>query len=197
MRKSSADRRKASVALFLLLLLWTSWAHGQGPRETGGSSPPAPASQSTGASDSKAKQFFRTLLSDQKAYLTAPFRMDGRQAVTIALPLVAGTAGLIAVDQDAAQWLPNTPDRVKWSKRVSQIGAVYTLGGIVGETLLLGKKQDDSEILSIGWSSARALIGSAIVNTGMKYATVRERPLENAGEGRFWKGEIPFPRGIR
>ena len=43
--------------------------------------------------------------------------MNGRQALTIALPLVAGTAGLIQVDEDAAKWLPNTDDQVKWSKR--------------------------------------------------------------------------------
>ena len=34
---------------------------------------------------------------------TSPFRMNGGQAVTIALPLIAGTAGLIAADKDAAQ----------------------------------------------------------------------------------------------
>jgi hypothetical protein len=67
--------------------------------------------------------------------------MDGGQAVTIALPFVAGTAGLMATDRDTSKWLPNTPDQVKWSKRVSQIGAIYTLGGAVGGLMLLGKKK--------------------------------------------------------
>ena len=79
--------------------------------------------------------------------------MDGGQAVNIALPLVAGTAGLIAMDRDAAKWLPNTPDQVKWSKRASQIGAIYTLGGAVGGLMLVGKKKDEPEYRPLGGKS--------------------------------------------
>ena len=103
--------------------------------------------------------------------------MNGGQAVTIAaIPLIAGTAGLIAADKDAAQWLPNIPDQVKWSKRVSQIGAIYTLGGVVGGLMLVGKRRTNPEILNTGRSAARALIDATIVNYSLKYMTARERP---------------------
>jgi hypothetical protein len=36
--------------------------------------------------------------SDQKTLWTSPFRMNGGQAVTIALPFVAGSAGLMPID---------------------------------------------------------------------------------------------------
>jgi hypothetical protein len=121
--------------------------------------------------------------------------MDGGQAVNIALPFVAGTAGLMAVDRSAAKWLPNTPDQVKWSKRVSQLGALYTLGGAVGGLMLVGKKKDDSEIFNTGRQSARALINATIVNYSLKFTTARERPTDNDGQGRFWKGSDSFPSG--
>ena len=164
MRKLGTERwrSKAGLALWVLLLLClcARGVSGQaGEASQPAESPPVePQLQTTSVRDSAPKQFFQTLWSDQKAIWTSPFRMNGGQAVTIALPLVAGTAGLIAADQDAARWLPNTPDQLKWSKRVSQIGAIYTLGGVVSGLMLVGKKKDDPEILNTGRSAARALI---------------------------------------
>jgi hypothetical protein len=172
--------------------------HGQATGEASQPTPSAPVEpqlQTAGVTHSAPKQFFQTIWSDQKTLWTSPFHMNGGQAVTIALPLIAGTAGLIAADEDAAKWLPNTPDQVKWSKRVSQIGAIYTLGGIVGGFMLVGKKTDEPEIFNTGRLSARALINAAIVNYSLKYATARERPTDNDGQGRFWKGGDSFPSG--
>ena len=198
MRKPATERWKSKVGIvcqvLLLLCLCARGVHGQATGEAPQPAPPVQP-QATGQNTSGTKLFFQTLWSDQKAILTSPFRMDGGQAVTIALPLVAGTAGLIAMDRDAAKWLPNTPDQVKWSKRASQIGALYTLGGAVGGLMLVGKKKDEPEIFNTGRSAARALINAAIINYGMKFTTARERPLENDGKGRFWKGGSSFPSG--
>jgi hypothetical protein len=120
---------------------------------------------------------------------------DGRKATIAAIPLIAGTGALMTIDKDAAKWLPNTPDQVKWSKRVSQIGAIYTLGGVVSGLMLVGKKKDEPEMFDTGRSSARAFINAAIVNYSLKYATARERPPDNDGQGRFWKGGDTFPSG--
>jgi membrane-associated phospholipid phosphatase len=201
MRKLGTERwrLKAGSALLVLLLLCLCARGVSG--QAGEASQPAPSPpvepqlQTTRVRDSGPKRFCQTLWSDQKAIWTSPFRMNGGQAVTIALPLIAGTAGLIAADQDAAQWLPNTPDQVQWSKRVSQIGAIYTLGGIVGGLMLVGKKKDDPEILNTGRSAARALIDATLVNYSLKYMTARERPTDNDGQGRFWKGGDSFPSG--
>ncbi len=115
---------------------------------------------------------------------------SGQPATIAAIPLIAGTAALITTDKDAAKWLPNTPDQVKWSKRVSQIGAIYTLGGVVGGLMLVGKKKDEPEILHTGRLSARAFVNAVIVNYSLKYVTARERPIDNDGQGRFWKGGL-------
>ena len=110
------DRHKQRAGLILLFfLICSSWASAQ---EAGGSpqqnpSPSTPPqAQTISGKDLAPKQFLRTIWSDQKVMWTSPFRMNGRQALTIALPLVAGTAGLIQVDEDAAKGLPNTDDQV-------------------------------------------------------------------------------------
>jgi membrane-associated phospholipid phosphatase len=120
---------------------------------------------------------------------------DGKAATIAVLPLMVGAAALIPTDKQAAKWLPNTPDQVKWSKRVSQFGAIYTLGGAVGGLMLLGKKKDEPEMFATGRASARAVINAVVINYGMKFAFARERPLDNDGQGRFFKGGESFPSG--
>jgi len=155
-----------------------------------------PVAQAPGQKPSTLKLFRQTIWSDQKAILTSPFHMNTGQTSTIAaIPLIVGTAALIATDKDAAKWLHNSSDQVKWSKRVSQLGAVYTLGGVVSGMMLIGKKKDEPEIFNTGRTSARALVDALIVGYGLKYITARERPTDNDGQGRFWKGGDSFPSG--
>jgi membrane-associated phospholipid phosphatase len=185
------------VWIILLVFCFCGLSYGQEPAggspETTAPTDATPPKSTQAANDSVPKQFLKDIWTDQKAMWTSPFHMNRRQWATIALPLAAGTAALIATDQDAANWLPNTPDQVKWSKRVSNIGAAYTLGGMVGGTLLVGWKSHDSQISDIGRSSARALVDSVIVSYALKFATARERPTQNDGQGRFWKGSNSFP----
>jgi membrane-associated phospholipid phosphatase len=47
----------------------------------------------------------------------------------------------------------------------------------------------------VGRLASEALLDSMIVGYGVKYMTARERPLENDGQGRFWKGGDSFPSG--
>jgi undecaprenyl-diphosphatase len=75
------------------------------------------------------------------------------------------------------------------------LGAVYTLGGVVSGMMLIGKKKDEPEIFNTGRTSARALVDALIVGYGLKYVTARERPTDNEGQGRFWKGGDSFPSG--
>ena len=82
------------MLLLLLLFLCARGLSGQaGEASQPASSPPVePQLQTTSVRDSAPKQFCQTLWSDQKAIWTSPFRMNGGQAVTIALPFVANRA---------------------------------------------------------------------------------------------------------
>jgi hypothetical protein len=190
--------RRKLACIVLLVFCFCGPTYSQ---ETGGTpqtQEPVPAAQPSSGGlvkESAPKEFLKSIWLDQKAMWTSPFHMNRRQWLTIALPLAAGTAALIATDEEAAKGLPNTEDQVKWSQRVSNFGAAYTLGGVVGGTMLVGWKAHNPEIFDLGRSSARALADSIIINYALKFATARERPLENDGQGRFWKGSDGFPSG--
>jgi membrane-associated phospholipid phosphatase len=172
-------------------------------QETGADTQPEP--QTPAVIDPQAKpvakqysptgQFLRDVWIDQKAIWTAPVRMKCRQILTIALPLTAATVALIATDEKAGKWLPNTPNQIRWSGRVSTMGAVYSLGGIVGTGMIVGKAAKKPTLLEMGRLSAEAFANVVIVGGAVKGLTRRERPDQNTGQGRFWKGGTSFPSG--
>ena len=94
-----------------------------------------------------------------------------------------------------AKCLPNTPDQIKWSQRVSNFGAVYTLGFVTGGLLVGGKVIHKPHLSRIGRISAEALANAVITNYALKGITQRERPNQGNGDGRFWAGGQSFPSG--
>jgi membrane-associated phospholipid phosphatase len=152
---------------------------------------PAAAAQQHSA----AGQFLRDIWTDQKAIWTSPARMNRKQFFTFVLPLAAATAGLIATDTRTAKWLANTPDQVKWSQRVANFGAIYTLGFVTGGMLVGGKVIHKPHYTRIGRISAEALVSAVLTNYALKVLTQRERPDHGNGEGRFWEGGQSFPSG--
>ncbi len=144
---------------------------------------------------SAAGRFLHDIWIDQKAIWTSPFRMNRKQAFTLALPLAAATAGLIATDSRTADYLPNTDNQIRWSQRVSNFGAVYTLGVLTGGMLVGGKITHKPHYAHIGRISAEALVNSILVNYAIKGITQRERPNQGDGSGTFWAGGQSFPSG--
>ena len=141
------------------------------------------------------KSYLKSICTDEKVIWSSPVRMNRRQWLTIALPLAVATAGLVASDREAATALPNTPDQIRWSERVSHLGGLYTLGGVIGAELLIGKTTDHPHLSQLGRLTSEAVIDSMVVSYGVKTLTTRERPLQNQGQGRFWKGSDSFPSG--
>ena len=148
-----------------------------------------------GQKHSTANQFLRDTWTDQKAIWTSPIHMNRHQFFTIALPLAVVTAGLVATDERAADELPNSRDQIKWSGRVSQIGAAYTLGGMVGGLLVAGKIAQRPGLFRMGRNSAEALANAIVVSSAIKWITLRERPDQGDGDGSFWHGGVSFPSG--
>ena len=191
---------QALILSLLCLAFVICPTYGQAPNsppEQGPAPPidPPKAVANTNTVGSFTKNFLKDTWLDQKAIWSAPFRMNREQLVKIALPLAAGSAALFATDADAMTVLPNTPDQVRWSKQVSRIGAVYTLGGIVSGTMVVGSVKHKPQVFEIGHLATHALVDSIIVSYALKYATARERPYANDGQGRFWKGGDSFPSG--
>src|SRR4051812_47325677 len=73
---------------------------------------------------------------------TSPFRLSSYDAHSVkkyVIPFALISVALIATDKHTAEALPNTLDQTKWSGRVSQLGAAYSLAGFSGGTFLVGK----------------------------------------------------------
>jgi len=102
---------------------------------------------------------------------------------------------LIATDTRTADALPNTPDQIKWSGRVSQIGAAYTLAGFSGATFLLGRAFGNKHASEAGLLALEALVHTQVVVLGIKQITNRSRPDRNDDVAGFWKGGDSFPSG--
>jgi membrane-associated phospholipid phosphatase len=111
------------------------------------------------------------------------------------IPFLLISGATLATDPWTADLLPNTPEQTKWSGRVSQLGAAYTLAGISGGTYLLGRVRGHEHFKETGWLGLQAIAHTQIFVFAIKQATNRERPLTHDGHGSFWEGGDSFPSG--
>ncbi len=103
---------------------------------------PSPTPQAH-SSPSLEKQFFRNILRDQRAIITAPFHLKEGDARFL-LPLGTATATLIATDRRTAGALSDNQPRLRISRDVSRLGEFYTTGGIAGAFYLVGRATDSA-----------------------------------------------------
>jgi membrane-associated phospholipid phosphatase len=136
----------------------------------------------------------KNIIRDQRQIWTSPFRMK-RRDVKWWLIFGAATGALIATDHRSAQQLPSTGDQVAFGRRVSNLGAAYTLVPIAGGFYLSGILVRQSKLRDTGLLGAEALVDSLIVSEVFKVAAGRQRPLEGDGGGHFFHGSDGFPSG--
>src|SRR4051812_26884158 len=129
---------------------------------------------------------------------TSPFRLSSYDAHSVkkyVIPFALISAGLIASDKHTADWLPNTADQEKWSGRVSQLGAAYTLAGFSGGVFVIGKIAKNNHAQETGLLALEALAHAQVVVFGLKQITNRVRPHDSHDSWGFWKGGDSFPSG--
>src|ERR1044071_6575578 len=76
------------------------------------------------------RTFVRDFGRDEWKIWTSPFRpanYDSKTVKKYVVPFALVTAALIASDSTTGELLPNTRDQTRWSGRVSQLGAAYTV----------------------------------------------------------------------
>ncbi len=154
---------------------------------------PSPTPQ-TRATPTLEKQFFKNILSDQKAIWTSPFHLKGRDARWL-VPLGLGTAGLIATDQSTGDEIAESTRQLNTSRIVSYAGSGYGVGGVALTFYLVGRAKHDDRARETGLLGAEALIDSAIVVTALKEITQRSRPLSGKSRSDFFDGGSSFPSG--
>jgi hypothetical protein len=139
----------------------------------------------------------KRFVADEWQMWTSPFRAGqrGHTLTKYVIPFAAASAALIATDQKTADLWPNTSDQTKWSGRVSQFGASYTLAGISGGTYLLGRFSRNDHLRETGLLGLEALGHAQLAVFVIKEITNRERPIDNDGGRSFWRGGTSFPSG--
>ncbi|MDX2270114.1 MAG: phosphatase PAP2 family protein [Bryobacter sp.] len=140
----------------------------------------------------------KRFIKDEISIFTSPFRKssyDARATKKYLIPFALITATLISTDRKTSEALPNSADQIRWSGRVSQFGAWYSVAGISGATFLAGQFSGNSHARETGWLALESLGHTQAVTFAIKQLTNRERPLDHDRRGGFWEGGTSFPSG--
>jgi membrane-associated phospholipid phosphatase len=150
------------------------------------------------SSDPGKQPFFSTFFRDEWQMWSSPFRAGSYDSHTFkkyVIPFAAITAAMLATDRKATDAMPNSAGQTRWSRRISQVGAPYSLAGMSGATYLLGKVTRDKHAREAGWLGMLAIAHSQILVQVMKPIARRERPDKVDGRGGFFRGGDSFPSG--
>ncbi|HXK05773.1 MAG TPA: phosphatase PAP2 family protein [Verrucomicrobiae bacterium] len=137
--------------------------------------------------------FVRDFGHDQKVIWTSPFHTSKRRWLTTVLPLAAGTAALIAVDQRASDALPNTRDQIAWSNHIAEAGLIYSLAGATAVPIVAGRIAHNPQVARAGRRGTEAVLDAFIVAVALKYPLGRQRPDDPGSGGHFFHGGDSFP----
>jgi hypothetical protein len=133
----------------------------------------------------------KNIAEDQKALWEGPKSLRWVDADWL-VPLGGATAALFATDTDFSRHLSNSPNRLKYSKDVSNYG-LASMVGIGGGLYVLGHLTHDDHKIETGILAGEAAIDSLVPVYGMKYGLGRDRPLQDNYQGKFFQGGVSFP----
>jgi len=131
------------------------------------------------------------VLRDQKAIWTSPFHTSKSDAKWW-LIWGGATGALIATDKYTVKELPNTSSQRRIGTYTSNIGAAYSLVPISAGFYFLGTAFHSDHFRETGMLGFETLIDTTIVESVIKIATHRARPLEGDGKGHFWDSSGSF-----
>ncbi len=133
----------------------------------------------------------KNIAADQKALWVGPKSVRWADADWL-VPLGGAAAAMFATDSSYSRHLSNSPNRIKYSKDLSNYG-IASMIGIGGGMYVWGHLTHDDHKIETGILAGEAAIDSLVPVYGMKYAFGRERPLEDNYRGRFGQGGVSFP----
>jgi len=139
-------------------------------------------------------EFVKNILRDQKAIWTAPFHLD-RGDMKWVVPGSIGLMGLFTTDRITGDEMGEADRQVNISRKISNIGSIYSLAAVSGAFYLVGRTKNDSRARETGLLSAEAMINSIIVEGALKGITQRARPLDGIERSEFFDGGSSFPSG--
>jgi len=135
--------------------------------------------------------FLKHVAGDQKQFWTSPARLKIQDLKWI-VPFAGATGAFIAGDRWFARQIANDPSQLNRSLDISKY-TTYSLMAASGGSFLLGHIRHDDHLQETGLLTGEAAINSAAVDYLLKAATQRQRPLEDSGNGDFFRGGASFP----
>src|SRR6266481_8894425 len=136
-------------------------------------------------------QLLKNIAEDQKAVWIGAKNLRWVDADWL-VPLGGATAAMLATDSSYSRHLSNSPNRIKYSKDLSNYG-LASMVGIGGGLYLWGHLTHDDHKIETGILAGEAAIDSLAPVYAMKYAFGRERPQQDNYRGRFGVGGVSFP----
>ena len=133
--------------------------------------------------------FVKHLVGDQKQFWTSPARFRTKDLKWI-LPAAGITAAFIASDSWWSRQV--NPSHMQTSLHISDYGA-YSMIGLTGASFLFGHMTHDDHLQEAGLLTGEAAINATGVAYLLKEMTQRQRPLQDSGNGDFFKGGSSFP----
>jgi membrane-associated phospholipid phosphatase len=180
-----------SVLLAFLAMFLITTCRAQGSAAWEETKPQYPAAGLNRDRHSPERAFILNIASDQKALWTSPRHIRVEDAHWL-LPLGAFSAGLIASDTSIEKVLPASPSLLKHSQDLAKY-ATASVGTAAGALYLWGLATQNDHARETGLLSGEALTNVLIDTSFLKFSTGRQRPLEDNGRGRFWRGGRSFP----
>jgi len=150
-----------------------------------------PAGQWEDRENSVGLHLLKNIAEDQKAVWIGPKSLRLADADWL-VPLGGAAAAMFATDSSYSRHLSNSPNRIKYSKDLSNYG-IASMIGIGGGLYLWGHITHDDHKIETGILAGEAAIDSLGPVYAMKYAFGRERPLQDNYRGRFGQGGVSFP----
>ncbi len=130
------------------------------------------------------KVFLRHLAEDQARLWSSPVRMKPNDMEWL-VPIGGITTGLIMTDRTAGHEM-SRGGHVNLSDNVANFG-LGAYGGVVAGMYLLGHRHGDLRQQETALLAGEAGIDAFAINTVLKYAFERNRPLEGDGKGHFFR----------
>ena len=133
----------------------------------------------------------KNIAGDQKAVWIGPKNLHWVDTEWL-VPLGGAAAAMFATDTEYSKHLSNSPNRIKYSKDLSNYG-LASLVGIGGGLYLWGHLTHDDHKIETGILAGEAAVDTLAPVYALKYAFGRERPLQDNYRGRFGQGGVSFP----
>jgi len=150
-----------------------------------------PAEQWEDRENSVGLHLLKNIAEDQKAIWIGPKNLHWVDADWL-VPLGGAAAAMFATDTEYSKHLSNSPNRIKYSKDLSNYG-LASMVGIGGGLYLWGHLTHDDHKIETGILAGEAAVDTLAPVYALKYAFGRERPLQDNYRGRFGQGGVSFP----